>query len=482
MIRPISEGDAWVTNDDGDIIGIQLHGRSEVVDLSNPVNGKVDPVTGMVELLAGEARVGTVSRFGPTPFGGVPVADAACSMPDSNYSTVVSGTSVKKWRTTRKSNSLRLVYVNRYNSTSADGTPLIVNASVESSEKSGTRVQATFSGQKYGVIAPLGVLVSDAVQAAVASGGYIFTRTNSAGPNIPYKLKNLSSSAMGEGANHVVGTAGADLTATGTVSNGNAGYSPLCVVGDDGIGLPYVVINGDSNNSGTGDSVGDYLPGKGWCARLFGAASVPVLNVSFDGRQLGNDHTYVHPLFAGATDILTPLIINDISANVGDVSFATFQTRAITEWRTLKTMYPKAQLWQSDAIPNTSSSDSWATVEGQSPLSSETKRLQANAWLADGAPLNLADYTAAATGASGAGVIRAGRRINGVFVAGDAAHPLYSTINISAAVTDYKSNGDAVWAAGTVYATDGLGIHATKAGCIAMAESAAWVIDHLQVR
>lgn len=46
MIRPISEGDAWVTNDDGDIIGIQLHGRSETVDLSNPVNGKVDPVTG----------------------------------------------------------------------------------------------------------------------------------------------------------------------------------------------------------------------------------------------------------------------------------------------------------------------------------------------------------------------------------------------------------------------------------------------------
>lgn len=50
MIRPISEGDAWVTNDDGDIIGIQLHGRSEIVDLSNPVNGKVDPVTGMVEI------------------------------------------------------------------------------------------------------------------------------------------------------------------------------------------------------------------------------------------------------------------------------------------------------------------------------------------------------------------------------------------------------------------------------------------------
>lgn len=52
MIRPISEGDAWVTNEDGDIIGIQLHGRSEVVDLSNPVNGKVDLVTGGIVILS----------------------------------------------------------------------------------------------------------------------------------------------------------------------------------------------------------------------------------------------------------------------------------------------------------------------------------------------------------------------------------------------------------------------------------------------
>lgn len=52
MIRPISEGDAWVTNDDGDIIGIQLHGRSEIVDLSNPVNGKVNPITGGITKIA----------------------------------------------------------------------------------------------------------------------------------------------------------------------------------------------------------------------------------------------------------------------------------------------------------------------------------------------------------------------------------------------------------------------------------------------
>lgn len=49
-IRHITDKDAWVTNDDGDIIGIQLHGRSEVVDLSNPLNGKTDQLTGGAEV------------------------------------------------------------------------------------------------------------------------------------------------------------------------------------------------------------------------------------------------------------------------------------------------------------------------------------------------------------------------------------------------------------------------------------------------
>lgn len=47
-IRHINERDAWVTNADGDIIGIQLHGRSEMVDLRNPVNADVNELTGMV--------------------------------------------------------------------------------------------------------------------------------------------------------------------------------------------------------------------------------------------------------------------------------------------------------------------------------------------------------------------------------------------------------------------------------------------------
>lgn len=48
-IRKITENDSWVTNNDGDLVGIKLAGRSEdnYVDLSNPVNALTNPVTGV---------------------------------------------------------------------------------------------------------------------------------------------------------------------------------------------------------------------------------------------------------------------------------------------------------------------------------------------------------------------------------------------------------------------------------------------------
>lgn len=59
-IRHINERDAWVTNTDGDITGIQLHGRSEIVDLRNPVNADVNELTGRIEVLAGVRPIPTI--------------------------------------------------------------------------------------------------------------------------------------------------------------------------------------------------------------------------------------------------------------------------------------------------------------------------------------------------------------------------------------------------------------------------------------
>lgn len=59
-MRHINELDAWVTNEDGDVIGLQLHGRSEMLDLSNPVNGKVNELTGGIELKSGTESTRTL--------------------------------------------------------------------------------------------------------------------------------------------------------------------------------------------------------------------------------------------------------------------------------------------------------------------------------------------------------------------------------------------------------------------------------------
>lgn len=67
-IRKISEGDAWVTNDDGDVIGIQINGRSENVDLSSPVNAK-KTLTGGSEYLSANGAIGAENYY-VSPNGG----------------------------------------------------------------------------------------------------------------------------------------------------------------------------------------------------------------------------------------------------------------------------------------------------------------------------------------------------------------------------------------------------------------------------
>ena len=444
------------------------------------------PVTAILSaqgiVSAGEKLYSLVSIFGDTPFGGVPIADASCTMPDSEYTTTISGTSAKKWKINRNASHLRLVYVNWYNNVAPSGKALAINASVESSVTAGTRYQAKFGNETYAFIATKTWAVSDSIAINVVGGGYIYTRTNSCGPGNPYKSKNPSVAAFLEFDNHAVGSAGLDATVTGAPSaNAFAGYSPLCVVGDQGIGLPYVIVNGDSNNTGTGDTNGANLYGKGWCDRLLGANGIPRLNVSYDGRQISDGHDLIRPLFAGCTDIFVPLIINDLSANVGNRSLANYQNNALAEWKRLHAAYPLAHIWQFDAVPNTTSADVWATVENQTPLTSEPVRLAANGWLADGAPLDATTLAAVATGTT-SNVIRAGRLVGGSWVAGDAAHPIYAIGNISTPLTAYKANGDAVWAAGYCYPTDNLGIHLSATACDAVVPTLGWIIPMLQTR
>lgn len=437
----------------------------------------------------GDQDVAFRSAFGDTIGCGAPIAAASCTYPDSLYSgTTISGSSCKRWKIIRDSKFVRVLFTNVVNNNTLPSDSMMLSAAFQVDSTlaslSGKRFTLTFGGQRVVELRPGGAVLSDPLPVRLFAGYEAWVITHCVGQYLPYKNQNPSTGATWyEGALTPANAAAADWTNPGTslTTNTTAGYNAVALFGDDGVGLPYVWINGDSNNAGTGDANGANLYGKGWCSRLFGI-DVPVINTSFDGRQAGNDHQYQLRYALGVTDILFPLVINDISSNVGNQTAATTMTRIISACVEMKKWAPNAHIWKSDAVPNTTSTDSWATVEGQAPLASEPQRLLINAWINDGCPINSSDNSAAVTGSTAAGVIRAGRRIGGIFVTGDAAHPIYGVINISDSITAVKANGDQVWLASYCYTTDNLGIHLNPTAAAAAAASASWIKDYLQKR
>ena len=430
-----------------------------------------------VVISAGDSTFGIKSAYPDTPFGGVPVGATNSQYPDAMYTTVICGTSINRWKANRPSAQLRIVCISQQSGVHAPSTDVTVKASIEVDNKtginSGDRILASWGGRETGAVSPFSIITSDPINAPVVKDQYFWTRVFSAGWHQPYKFKNLPVPAWGEGGNHVAGDVGADLTETGTMTpNTKGAYGPLTVVGDDGIGYPYVVIDGDSNSNGTGDDPGANPTGRGFMHRLLGS-EIPFLNKSFDGRQALADHTSQRILCRGATDVFFNLGINDTSSNVGNKLPSIVKPAMLAEWKELRKMCgPLTHIWQMDLPPNTTSADAWATVDGQTPLASEANRLEMNAWINDGCPLT-PSLDLAAPGAVGA--IRAGRRVNGVFVPGDEAHPLFATFSIAEHLTGFKANGDAVWKAGFAYPTDNLGIHLSGAGCAAAAVGLEWI-------
>lgn len=435
-----------------------------------------------------QASVSKDRGFGPTIFDGIPVASGTCNYPDSMYTTVVSGSTVRRWIANRRSAGVRLAWTTTVNTGApVIVQPLIISGSVQLDNGVTDRVRATIRGADRAYVGANGVIVSDVCPVTTKAGQGLWSFTYSAGPHQPYKGQNLSVSAWYEGNNHAVGSSGVDVTPQGggSVVNASGGYSPIAVIGtyESAVGLPYVWCNGDSNTSGTGDLNADQSPtlaspyGKGWASRLFGPLNIPYLNTSYDGRQAGVNQAYQRQYGIGATDVINGLCINDVSSNVGNQPATSVKTRLLTLWLEQQaTLNPLTHLWQITCVPNTSSTDSWATLANQTVLASEPHRLEVNNWLRDGAPMN-ANGTAAAIGATG--VLRAGRLVSGSFVPGDAAHPIYGIIDLSPALEDPATGK---WLVGKVYATDNLGIHANYSGHQAWADAAAWIVPLLQKR
>lgn len=192
-----------------------------------------------------------------------------------------------------------------------------------------------------------------------------------------------------------------------------------------------------------GDSI---LAGGGWVEPVLRDLGIPYMNISQSGALAltWNDaQMAARGIALGHSRALVQTGANDGG------HFAQWQSDSLSLYGRIATA-TGAPVYQSTLVPRTSSTDSWATVEGQTIAHADHP--QFNDWIRDGLPIDANTKAPVAIGATG---LRAGQ----------SGHPLTAWVEVGSAVE--AAIGSFKWAAGAAYTGDG--IHPTGVGHGALA-------------
>ena len=160
-------------------------------------------------------------------------------------------------------------------------------------------------------------------------------------------------------------------------------YSPMAIIG---YGNKKAVIgHGDSiqyrSNDSSIDINGKTIYATGFANRACITAKIPYINISKGGEKVQNaiDPTYnwlKHTVLPYGSIFLSDLGTNDCA---GGRTFAQIQADLLSLWNNMANRGLK--VFATTIPPKTTSTDSWATVENQTPTSSNNVRVQVNDWI-----------------------------------------------------------------------------------------------------
>lgn len=267
--------------------------------------------------------------------------------------------------------SLKLVFPNLYDISGSElgpGHTATITASIE--YPVGTFTQVKFGGSASGTIANLDILLSDYVNVTIPKDAKFYVRsfyTNAAG--ILYWNTAWSDTADGDAMAYISPT---DQTMSGTVTDdgGALGYGPCAIVAN--VSVSAVALIGDSITYGYGDSV-DISRDVGAIARSIGP-TVPYINL---GSPAERSTTYAvdNPIAMSLAEAYTNRAViflgtNDVNAGTPAASVAAALS-AIQSTINLPA-------WGATLPPNTTSSDSWATLGNQTVTANESIRTGIN--------------------------------------------------------------------------------------------------------
>ena len=440
---------------------------SQITGLTAALAGKADSshshvesdVTGLTAALAGKADLADprltfpALRVAPVNYGNESLITNLSDGTDTGCNTLrYHGLSTFNFY-----GNIRLVYANfdaNYNlgeDASVVGTITIAGASFRRALDA-TYMRVTFNNGSHTVSVPAGgVVISDPLPTILPSNTPMRSRTYitvSGGVKWGGQRAIVSGSPEYECCTH--STSESDQSQTGTIdTTGTVPWGPIAVL-FEGVDENILTVwgYGDACMAGVGDTTH-----IGWFGRAFwGQTNVLAWRASVYAELALSFRQYCGQArirtSVGARVGICGYGYNDL---VNGRTLAQLQGDVIAIWLAMDARGQK--VYQTTSRPKTTSTDSWATVENQTPFAYESVRVQFNAWVRDSAPVTEVTLAPVATGNTDSTTIRAG----------DTGHPLTGYIDLASAVESSLNSGK--WIAGSTI--DGEHPDATRHAAIA---------------
>lgn len=269
-------------------------------------------------------------------------------------------------------NSLQLAYANFYptaTSESSNANAITIAVSIEYNSQI-TRL--FFNGERNKTLAQGGLALTDPILKSIPKGATFYTRTWVSVPvdTNTYPQGIALNSTLGDGK----GTGDLSLNTGALTSSTEQGYGPVAIIGvpvnDDAVAFALI-----------GDSIIANGDGKGWPVQAvqdnYGYTILSRPSSTVDSMEFSSGNVYRLRLAKYCTHAIINYGTNDFN---GTPTLATMVDHFQDLWKLLQGM--GVTVYHSTTMPRTTSTDSWATIGNQTPVSANsynTKRATFNA-------------------------------------------------------------------------------------------------------
>lgn len=296
------------------------------------------------------------------------------SMPNEKAGGGLTQVNARKYHYARDNiTSLKLIYANWYSQEIAIGASATIEASVE--YPAGTFNRVTFSGANQGTIPNGGQLVSDLITLStpIPNGAKFYTKMfQTCATGFPYNGRN-GDTANGDNIAFAVSGLTSNVMSATLPANAALNFcaGPVGIIANTS--KASVILLGDSRQFGYSDVATGTSGDAGECARSIGP-SLAYINAGVSGERGTNyvgQSTNRNALAQYCSHVVSNYGVND---SFGLIAAATTYAALAS----IRNLNPSKPFYQTTIPTETTSTDSWATLNNQTSVNGESICLTLN--------------------------------------------------------------------------------------------------------